>query len=744
MEQHNNNINKSNNNNENKNGFDEIYVSDSKGGDFFDFSPKKSIAERRGFNKNTARINTTRFRIDGFGGTNSSASPTARSPCLTIPPGISPTALLDSPIMLPNSQAMPSPTTGSFAMLPPLIDDGSMLPSITHEQREVDASFKFMPEINLGPNSLSPYLASLNEVSSKCHMMNEAHEDLEMLAQGQQMLDFSVPNDFANNYLDRNRGVHFDNDAKLVDDMFIDVSNVDVPISRSEESSDISTLPEDLIHDEDIRQLLLEEEQKEMSHATSGKTSEDGYNWRKYGQKQVKGSDYPRSYYKCTKSNCQVKKKVERSQDGQITEIIYRGHHNHAMPHSSCRGSVTSNDEMSDISEANETCHRADADSAWGDIQLREKDGKHDPDWKLDGQERTNPPSSRTELSNPTKRFRSLGMYESDEAREHYSTLANHNGDKGGATQAVSRLEDDVEDAESKLKRRKKESYPGETMVPSRAVREPRVVVQIESEVDILDDGYRWRKYGQKVVKGNPNPRSYYKCTSDGCNVRKHVERASHDLKYVITTYEGKHNHEVPTARNNNQISSNNFALTSSGVNMQVSNISKFGTHQTLAPHFDRKSDFNNEFMRSSLMGSFSNDMKFGHSSASMFQMKYSSLNSIIPFGSYKPNLDHGVAPQAGPIDTRFPMPLPMNLPSSKIFSLSENIFNYGKPLNRIQAYLSGQNMNGIDTRFLRSRQVLKDESLYAACPNSLDHTSTSLTPPSPLIYQSVMQNFPA
>jgi len=37
--------------------------------------------------------------------------------------------------------------------------------------------------------------------------------------------------------------------------------------------------------------------------------------------------------------------------------------------------------------------------------------------------------------------------------------------------------------------------------------REPRVVVQTISEVDILDDGYRWRKYGQKVVKGNPNPR---------------------------------------------------------------------------------------------------------------------------------------------------------------------------------------------------------------------------------------------
>lgn len=56
---------------------------------------------------------------------------------------------------------------------------------------------------------------------------------------------------------------------------------------------------------------------------------------------------------------------------------------------------------------------------------------------------------------------------------------------------------------------RKGEYENNETMssLGSRTVREPRIVVQTTSDIDILDDGYRWRKYGQKVVKGNPNPR---------------------------------------------------------------------------------------------------------------------------------------------------------------------------------------------------------------------------------------------
>nr|GFC04444.1 probable WRKY transcription factor 4 [Tanacetum cinerariifolium] len=62
------------------------------------------------------------------------------------------------------------------------------------------------------------------------------------------------------------------------------------------------------------------------------KPAEDRYNWRKYGQKQVKGSESTRNYYKCTHQSYPVKKKVERGVDGLVTEIIYNGKHKHQPP----------------------------------------------------------------------------------------------------------------------------------------------------------------------------------------------------------------------------------------------------------------------------------------------------------------------------------------------------------------------------------------------------------------------------
>lgn len=72
---------------------------------------------------------------------------------------------------------------------------------------------------------------------------------------------------------------------------------------------------------------------------------------------------------------------------------------------------------------------------------------------------------------------------------------------------------------------------------------QPKVALETRSETDVLDDGYKWRKYGQKSVKNRIHPRSYYRCNIPGCTVKKRVERSTHDPAIVVTTYQGKHNH---------------------------------------------------------------------------------------------------------------------------------------------------------------------------------------------------------
>ncbi|GAB4827322.1 hypothetical protein Ancab_034209 [Ancistrocladus abbreviatus] len=237
-----------------------------------------------------------------------------------------------------------------------------------------------------------------------------------------------------------------------------------------------------------------------------GKPADDGYNWRKYGQKQVKGSEYPRSYYRCTNPNCRVKKKVERSFDGHIIEIIYKGQHNHEPPQQGRRAKDSTNLNLPAIG------HRGDSK------------------WSSEGA------------------FAQSNLGGDEDSAQATSIQLHGPSDSEESGDARQRVGDEDED-EPNAKRRDIGLGTSDSALTHKTVTEPKIIVQTRSEVDLLDDGYRWRKYGQKVVKGNPNPRSYYKCTTVGCSVRKHIERSSTDPKAVITTYEGKHNHDVPVAR---------------------------------------------------------------------------------------------------------------------------------------------------------------------------------------------------
>ncbi|KAL7150466.1 hypothetical protein ABFS83_05G113700 [Erythranthe nasuta] len=59
--------------------------------------------------------------------------------------------------------------------------------------------------------------------------------------------------------------------------------------------------------------------------------TDDGYSWRKYGQKDILGAKHPRSYYRCTyrlAQNCFATKQVQRSdEDPTIFEVTYKGAH---------------------------------------------------------------------------------------------------------------------------------------------------------------------------------------------------------------------------------------------------------------------------------------------------------------------------------------------------------------------------------------------------------------------------------
>ncbi|KAL9263208.1 WRKY transcription factor WRKY24-like protein [Drosera capensis] len=377
------------------------------------------------------------------------------------PGGFSPSMFLDSPLIFNPSNNFPSPAAGAFSF------DGFNWGISSDQGKRNDAGeektygFSFQPQAGAPSNnsSSSSFFRSAGNINSAEGVFRTRQET-------RNLDDYKRKTDEKGNTKPEVAPIQsFSQDRNPVSNPAL------------QQQSQRSVLPQ-------ASQFLRPQ-----------KKSDDGYNWRKYGQKQVKGSENPRSYYKCSYPNCPTKKKVERSLDGHITEIVYKGNHSHPKPQSNKRSADPSSSSY--------------------------------------------PPPSVQAVAYPQMELTMTPETSSVSIDE----------DDFGQTSAVGRPGMDEENEPGAKRWRGDTEQEVMSAYGSRAVREPRVVVQTTSELDILDDGFRWRKYGQKVVKGNPNPRSYYKCTTAGCPVRKHIERSSNDQRAVITTYEGKHNHDIPAPR---------------------------------------------------------------------------------------------------------------------------------------------------------------------------------------------------
>lgn len=198
-----------------------------------------------------------------------------------------------------------------------------------------------------------------------------------------------------------------------------------------------------------------------------GKRVDDGYYWRKYGQKRVKGNKFPQIYYKCTCPGCPARKNVERSLSGKVSKTVYRDEHNHEPPNRGKKGSTTN------LTGSSIHNNRGSSDLAASQFS-----------------------------SNRTKR-------EQQEASSLLTTIE-HMSEGSDSEEVNSGTGDDEPEPERDHRLRKltevQDSEPA-AATSHRTVRESRVSFQMESEVDPLDDGYRWREYENKFVKGDPYSR---------------------------------------------------------------------------------------------------------------------------------------------------------------------------------------------------------------------------------------------
>ncbi|KAG6471491.1 WRKY transcription factor 6-like [Zingiber officinale] len=127
----------------------------------------------------------------------------------------------------------------------------------------------------------------------------------------------------------------------------------------------------------------------------------------------------------------------------------------------------------------------------------------------------------------------------------HSELLLEHNPDEqGGAVVSPSSSDRTLSDHD-----RSSPSNPDRTQP---IMKDTQVSLRIRPEQKLFHDGCHWRKYGEKLSKGNPFPRAYFRCSCSlnvkRCSVHKKVQRCAEDPTAWTITYKGSHNHQLPPA----------------------------------------------------------------------------------------------------------------------------------------------------------------------------------------------------
>nr|CAB3461176.1 unnamed protein product [Digitaria exilis] len=302
-------------------------------------------------------------------------------------------------------------------------------------------------------------------------------------------------------------------------------------------------------------------------------TMEDGFLWRKYGQKDIHGSKYPRLYFRCSYKEdhgCMARRQVQQSEDDPSVYLI-----NYFGEHTCCRDNGVSEDPESSPEPFVINFGASTIDGH--DLQPR---GSPWPSSDDDG------PVTRSERVRGKRR---VAMASCAPACGAASELVARGRDSAAVLQALllgqqpvvaagptprclqeltdeilrccdralaalreSSTEEDAAAAGSGTRKRKTERGYGPAAHASPAtssnskrmrVRGGEGATRVEKRSS-MEDGFIWRKYGQKEILGSKYPRLYFRCTykdEHGCMARRQVQQSEDNPSVFLINYFGDH-----------------------------------------------------------------------------------------------------------------------------------------------------------------------------------------------------------